>query len=393
MDLIESNRIQLRREDLYEQVWSEPMRTLARKYGISDVGLAKICRKIDIPVPPVGYWQRKSYGYNVPRPPLPPLDKEASNIVSIKLRQKRERPPEVEARVTAEKDEKNRIRVPDRLSSPHSLVRRTAQTLRQARSDEWGALIRSRREPCLDIRVSKRGLSRALRIMDALVKAVEARGFRAKISEGDNPYTYVEVLGEKLQFKLEERFKRIDHVLTKEERERQEKYGWSSAPRWEFAPAGILQLRIDEYTGGRERKTWSDGKERHLEDMLNDAIAGMTVVAEAKRAERLERERQHREWLEAERRRVELQRQREEEEKRRRELEQEAEYWAKSRIVREYVAGVEQVAAAQGMSVAPGSELHSWLEWARKHADRLDPLADRLEATGRRLEEVPRKVG
>ncbi len=69
--------------------------------------------------------------------------------------------------------------------------------------------------------------------------------------------------------------------------------------------------------------------------------------------------RQHRERLEAERRRVELERQREQKGKRRRELEQEAEYWAKSRIVREYVASVEQVAATQGMSVAPGSDLHA----------------------------------
>jgi len=35
------------------------MRTLAQEFGISDVGLAKVCRKHNIPVPPVGYWRRK----------------------------------------------------------------------------------------------------------------------------------------------------------------------------------------------------------------------------------------------------------------------------------------------------------------------------------------------
>ena len=39
---------------------------------MSDVGLAKICRKHDIPVPPVGYWRRKETGYKVARPPLHP---------------------------------------------------------------------------------------------------------------------------------------------------------------------------------------------------------------------------------------------------------------------------------------------------------------------------------
>ena len=37
------------RDELYQEVWSTPMWTLARKYGISDVGLAKVCRKLDNP--------------------------------------------------------------------------------------------------------------------------------------------------------------------------------------------------------------------------------------------------------------------------------------------------------------------------------------------------------
>jgi hypothetical protein len=45
----------LTREQLYDEVWSEPMATLAQKYGLSDVGLAKICRKLDVPVPWRGY--------------------------------------------------------------------------------------------------------------------------------------------------------------------------------------------------------------------------------------------------------------------------------------------------------------------------------------------------
>jgi hypothetical protein len=47
------------REELYEEVWATPMQTLAKKYGISDVGLAKVCRKLSIPVPGRGHWARK----------------------------------------------------------------------------------------------------------------------------------------------------------------------------------------------------------------------------------------------------------------------------------------------------------------------------------------------
>jgi hypothetical protein len=33
------------REELYEDVWSQPMLTLARRYGMSDRGLAKLCSR------------------------------------------------------------------------------------------------------------------------------------------------------------------------------------------------------------------------------------------------------------------------------------------------------------------------------------------------------------
>jgi hypothetical protein len=38
-------------DDLYELVWSKPMRDLAKDFGISDAGLAKHCRRLGIPVP------------------------------------------------------------------------------------------------------------------------------------------------------------------------------------------------------------------------------------------------------------------------------------------------------------------------------------------------------
>ena len=56
-------RIRLTRAELYEKVWATPVRTLAKEFGMSDVGLAKICRKHDIPVPPPGYWRRTETGH------------------------------------------------------------------------------------------------------------------------------------------------------------------------------------------------------------------------------------------------------------------------------------------------------------------------------------------
>jgi hypothetical protein len=58
---------------LYEQVWARPVRDVARSYGISDVRLGKVCRKLRVPVPPRGYWARVRSGYRVRKPPLPKM--------------------------------------------------------------------------------------------------------------------------------------------------------------------------------------------------------------------------------------------------------------------------------------------------------------------------------
>ena len=61
----------IRRSELYEQVWAVPMRTLAQQYGLSDVGLAKICKKHEIPRPPRGYWAKGEALRKPLKTPLP----------------------------------------------------------------------------------------------------------------------------------------------------------------------------------------------------------------------------------------------------------------------------------------------------------------------------------
>jgi hypothetical protein len=84
-------RIRLIRAELYEKVWTTPMRTLAEEFNLSDVGLAKICRKHDIPLPPVGYWRQKETGHELPRPPLHPANNGAETLdISVRERMKPE---------------------------------------------------------------------------------------------------------------------------------------------------------------------------------------------------------------------------------------------------------------------------------------------------------------
>ena len=52
-------------------VWSEPRTHLAKRLGLSDVGISKACRRASIPVPELGYWSKKRAGKRTHRPPLP----------------------------------------------------------------------------------------------------------------------------------------------------------------------------------------------------------------------------------------------------------------------------------------------------------------------------------
>lgn len=59
------------RRQLYERVWSTPMSRLGPELGLSDVGLRKLCERLDIPTPPVGYWAKRQHGKSPRRPRLP----------------------------------------------------------------------------------------------------------------------------------------------------------------------------------------------------------------------------------------------------------------------------------------------------------------------------------
>lgn len=70
--------------ELFERVWSTPMVKLADEYGISDVGLAKICKRMEIPRPPCGYWQKLKAGKIQTKPKLKPLSKNGVEQVVVR---------------------------------------------------------------------------------------------------------------------------------------------------------------------------------------------------------------------------------------------------------------------------------------------------------------------
>ncbi len=73
--------IKMGRAQLFERVWSEPVAKLAAEWGISGPGLKKVCRKVQIPVPPRGYWAKLKAGQRPRRPNLPGLPPDSAQEI------------------------------------------------------------------------------------------------------------------------------------------------------------------------------------------------------------------------------------------------------------------------------------------------------------------------
>jgi hypothetical protein len=80
------------RVELYNQVWNQPLVKLARKYGISDVRIGKVCRKLKVPHPGRGYWAKRTVGQAVEQVPLPEF-KDAPVVRRLKSKSRSRKPP------------------------------------------------------------------------------------------------------------------------------------------------------------------------------------------------------------------------------------------------------------------------------------------------------------
>jgi len=364
--------VTLQRQELYDLVWSTPMSKLCQEYGISDVGLAKTCKRHQIPYPPRGYWAKVRSGCHTKQLALKPVSEEKLQEIQIL-----KHPPQtadgsgrqevVEAHA-AERKEENRISVGEQLTDPHPLVDRTIRSLSSAKPGANGR-VRPRAGRCLDVEVSPGLVDRAGRILDALVKALTARGYTVSVGDEEVPKTWVTVLEERMSLRLEEGLDREEKIDS----------FFSHRHEYSYAPNGKLTLRIDDIFGGNCRKQWSDSNAT-LENRLNTVVTGMVTAAKATRAVREANERREREWKEEARRREEREQRQRQQEARVQDFEQKLAAWERAERIRAFIAAVQARAIRRDGAIAPDGELDRWIAWALRRADRTDPVVtDRPE--------------
>ncbi len=374
-----------RRTVLYEEVWKDPVRTVASRYGVSDVALAKICRKLKVPLPWSGYWAQVRVGQQVSRPPLPPVPVGVpSEIVSRRVDRpaadwvRKERPP-VERTIV----------VPQKLQKPHALVSEAASLLRGRQPQD--GLLSCRATRCLDISVGRASLGRALRIMNALLRALEKRGLQVEVTRAlinETPgqtdgspsnATRVHVADEWIQWSLTEKRTQVLEPAPKPpgwlKGRELESWLWTNRPERKLVPNGIFEVSIvnAQYLG--VRTVWRDGKRKRIEDCLDEFIAHLYVAAEAVKQHREHLARAQRQRQEEELRRFELEQERRKEEQRAREFEEELRCWRLARDAREYLAEIRGLLEQAGAERSESLALARSLAWVEGFARRIDPLS------------------
>ncbi len=369
------------RVTLYDEVWTDPVTVVATRYGLSDVGLAKICRSLAIPLPSRGYWAKVRAGRAMRRVPLPDLKGTGAVVTGlVKL------PPEQAAIRESARKAVARLRkeippVPppeEAMASPHPLVRAASKRLHQRTGWPENTLLRSAPKEVLNLSSTKDTLDRALSIADALIKALAMQGFELEvdIQRGVTQVKWLET-GTRMEFSLTEYVRRSPHVITPAEERARKRYWersrWDSSasfphiPSHDLTPTGIMTIHVGRWPS----KSWKDTPRTKLEQRLSEVTAGILALAQQTHAKELEEARRK----EAHQRAVAhyefLTKRRADESEKFKRLESQATNWERATMLRNYADAAERHATEAG---GVSAEHATWLAWARAKADWLDPF-------------------
>ena len=380
----------LSRQDLYELVWSKPMVELAQDLGLSDVALAKRCRKLRVPVPGRGYWARVAAGQEPRQPKLTARDPEPMDVHALTFPAEREEsPPEevpapVEAAIRVQIDAAP-VALVAGLESALPPVQRLAHRhkVMPAKDIAWRRQA-DRHGPVLAIQVSESQARRALQIADTVLRAAESLGWpfeavpvKAGGSERESPNPPIgalRVAGEPIALRIDEPQRRVEHVLTADERRRRERGQSVYTERWDYIWSGRLRLQVDDPPFSHSQRTWQDGKRQRLEDQIRDILTGLYNVSLHLKARREEHERWERARREEERRAAERSKRREAEVKLIELLERQAGAWFRARLLHRYIRAARRVLGDGRILAKRGSEPVDFFAWAQGYVDQLDPL-------------------
>jgi hypothetical protein len=278
------------------------------------------------------------------------------------------------------------------LTEPHRLVGAAARRL--AKIKPAHGVASGRPLGLLNLSVSPTSLDRALRIADALLKAILQAGLKVEVTgpaetatdwsgrtvqRGPDRLTRVCCNEEWIAFSLWEKVTRTEDPKP-EVKPQGSAWGATYTPwqptTYSYTPTGRLTLQMTAASGLGQRTSWSDGKRQRLEDCLAPFVSQLGVVVAAIKADRAESARKAQEAAaERARREAERERQRLEQERLER-LIAEADAWQRAGKLRAYAREALQRLDIVDASGEADERRREDIEHLLDFADGLDPLAN-----------------
>ena len=287
----------------------------------------------------------------------------------------------------------NRIPVPESLPAmPHPLAAATLSALKTAKASPDGTLAMPKKA-LLEVSIGPDSIDRAMRIMDTLLKAIDARGWSVHVTQHNHHQVRVKVGEEEFGLYLYEEVATRPHVPTAVEKQQAQRDFLYTIPKREKYLTGKLSLGFTQDSGNGGGA--SDSKRWRLEECLDLVVKGLADAAAGAEEFRAQIERNSQARLAAERQREELERQHAMARARAEEAERErhrratvlVEHLERMRIsdaARAYADRLEARAAdlvtrrtpteSEASDSAPAAgDLQEWIRWVREQADKLDP--------------------
>jgi len=365
------------------------MRDIAKRFEISDVGLAKACRNAEIAVPPRGYWNKQKAGHRVVRANLSPRRPGHSDTVTIGrdrywYHADRLEPDEPEPSVPTFDEPIEAVRARVTKSIAQISIKTKLEIVHpaiKAMLDKDEVLREKQKtyawyKPQFDAPSERR----RLRILNAVFLALGSQGYGGSLRGEKASEIHAQIGHSSIALALEPiqvRGKRShdDEATTRKERLR----------------LGLLDGH-DRYQPKIGRVLAEDAPERPIERAIREIVVDLIVLGEE---EYRERQLSHHKWrLEDRARRIaEAKKQKEEAERKEREriaaLEKarvdrllgEAAALHRAEQIRAYVSAVEHRLKQSHGHVEPNS-LVRWKDWALTQADKIDPVKSGLFLQG-----------
>lgn len=363
--------IKISRSALYDKVWTTPMSRLSKEYGISDVALAKVCKKYDIPRPPRGYWARLQNGYKDKKTALPKgEDRMIEFDVEANQRNRREFQLQKEKEEKILEEVKPVIELAQNLT--HPMATRFLERIKNVKADKNG-LFKMKRVGLPEVEVTADSVTRILRFLSVVAYTLEGQGVTwSKSGEALTSIFTRDGFGVGL---------RISQALVKEEREptieekRKPSWEWDLAV---YKPTEKLTLVLHSSEGISGRKKWTESNANDIVDLagkvagrIDDLLRGHeeSRIAAIEREKRWEAQKVIDE--ENRRKRARLEHIAEIKAGRVRELVRASMLWKEHEAVSDFIAE-----CAKRWSEAPTPEQSAWLEWAGEALKDLSPFAD-----------------